>query len=89
MSDNALFHATMWHFAAHQRRSGVSGPLQEDSVEQLTHQFEAIRLVNQRLNQPERLPSDETIAAVACIADVAVRESNPLNFCSPCALGSI
>ena len=71
MVDPALYHATFWHYAAHGMRYLGRGA-GDESVEQLTHQFEAIRIVNERLDHPEEGISDETMMAVACIASVEV-----------------
>ena len=71
MFDPALYHATFWHYSAHGMRYLGKGA-GDESVEQLTHQFEAVRLVNERLDRPDEGISDETMMAVACIASVEV-----------------
>jgi len=63
ISDDALFHATMLHSAAHNSmlvgNSDLGDPIQLNT--------EAIRILNSRLGDPTRGISDLTIAAVACL----------------------
>ena len=80
MTDPALFHATLWHFASHKIRLTLR-PSKEDTVDLLTHQIKAIQLVNARLGDPLHRLSDSTIATVACIASVEVcKISAPPSF---------
>lgn len=63
ISDEALFHATMLHSAAHHSMLVGNNELAEPS--QLNS--EAIRILNLRLGDPSQGVSDLTIAAVACL----------------------
>ena len=38
----------------------------------MTHKFQALRLINERLSDPTQQVTDETVAAVACLANVEV-----------------
>lgn len=70
ITDPALFHGTLFHWAAHKANAGNG--IDRDSPEILAHKLEAMRLVNERLGDPEQELKDETIAAVACLANVEV-----------------
>lgn len=75
MHDSALFHATLWHWAAH--KLNASRRPEKDSIEVLSHKFEAIRLINERLGDSTQQLTDETVAAVACLANVEVSKIPP------------
>ena len=70
LADAALFHATLLHWAAH-KLNATKNP-KRDSIEIMTHKFQALRLINERLSDPMQQVSDETVAAVACLANVEV-----------------
>jgi len=70
ITDPALFHGTLFHWAAH--KANASNGIDRDSPEILAHKLETMRLVNDRLGDPEQELKDETIAAVACLANVEV-----------------
>jgi hypothetical protein len=68
IQDQALFHVALSHAA------GNLGLLMQkgDSVESLTHRMEAIRIINERLNNLSCGISDGTIGAVASMASYEV-----------------
>jgi hypothetical protein len=62
--DAALFHTFMSHYvAAYNLRSSTGDP-----AESMQHRTEAIRIVNERLEDPQQALSDGNIAAVANLA---------------------
>ena len=63
-------HGTLFHWAAH-KANGSSG-IDKDSLEILRHKAEAMRLINERLGDREQQLKDETIVAVAYLANVEV-----------------
>lgn len=68
MHDEALFHTVMPHYIArYQIRFSVGDP-----AESLKHRTQAIRIVNERLRDPEKALTDGTIAAVANLASYEV-----------------
>jgi hypothetical protein len=69
IQDHALFHVALSHAA------GNLGLLMQkgDSVESLIHRMEAVRIINERLNDMSCGIGDGTIAAVASMASYEVR----------------
>jgi len=63
ISDEALFYATMLHSAGH--NAMLAGNL--DLADPFRLKLEAVRLINERLDDPLRSTSDVTIGAVACL----------------------
>ena len=74
IQDQALFHVALSHAA------GSLGLLTQkgDSVESLMHRMEAIKIINERLNDVSSGISDGTVGTVASIASYEV--SNFLVF---------
>lgn len=75
IQDHALFHVALSHAA------GNLGLLMQkgDSVESLFHRMEAIRIINERLNDLSCGISDGTIGAVASMASYEVSNFPTLN----------
>ena len=73
--DAALFHTFMSHYVASYNLRFSTG----DPAESMQHRTEAIRIVNERLQDPLQALSDGTIAAVA---NMAVYEVGTLCFVS-------
>lgn len=71
VSDEALFHATMMHSAGHNAMLVGNNDLADPA--QL--KFEAMRIINRRLDDPVLSISDLTIGAVACIVLFEVRQT--------------
>jgi Fungal specific transcription factor domain len=68
IQDHALFHVALSHAAGN-----LSLLLQKgDSVESLVHRMEAIRIINERLNDLGCGISDGTVGAVASMASYEV-----------------
>lgn len=76
LSDPACYHATMFISAAHRIR--VFGLERNIPAEFYHHKGEAIRLINERLDDPERRLADGTFAAIACLAAFEVSFLAPL-----------
>jgi hypothetical protein len=68
MTDAALFHATLYAGASH---FDLSRGERQSSIT-LYHQAEAIRLINERLSDPEFAVDDRTLIAVTPLALFAV-----------------
>jgi Fungal specific transcription factor domain len=75
MSDAALFHGVLFHASVHVESYGG----QPWSPETLFHRGETIRLTSERLNNPNGIVSDDTIAAVGWVASEGVSLS--INSC--------
>ncbi|EXJ91073.1 hypothetical protein A1O1_04180 [Capronia coronata CBS 617.96] len=74
MSDQLVFHATLFSWGMHFRaRAGaVSPPDPEEEMQVMQHKLAAVKLINDRLSDLEQAASDETIAAVAALANIAL-----------------
>ncbi|EXJ61752.1 hypothetical protein A1O7_02182 [Cladophialophora yegresii CBS 114405] len=71
VSDQLVFHATMFSWGMHFRhRRPVPDPHEE--MKTLQHKVAAISLINGRLSDLERAATDETVAAVAALTNIAL-----------------
>lgn len=71
MSDQLVFHATMFSWGMHFiHRRPILDPQEEMQIVQ--HKLSAIKLINERLSDPTRATSDETVAAVAAMTNIAL-----------------
>lgn len=77
LSDQLVFHATMFSSGMH-FRNRVQTPDPRDELHVIHHKLAAISLINDRLSDPEQATSDQTIAAVAALTNIAlVMDSYP------------
>ncbi|ETI19673.1 hypothetical protein G647_08686 [Cladophialophora carrionii CBS 160.54] len=71
ISDQLVFHATMFSWGMHFRhRRPVPDPQEE--MKTLQHKVAAISLINDRLSDLEQAANDETVAAVAALTNIAL-----------------
>lgn len=71
MSDQLVFHATMFSWGMHfQHRRPYPDP--EEEMQVIQHKVAAIRLINDRLSNTSEAVSDETVAAVAALTNIAL-----------------
>jgi len=73
INNKAFFHVALAHAAADCDMFLRKG----DPTEAVSYRMEAIKMVNQRLGMPQYCVTDETISAVAALANYEVSESNP------------
>ncbi|KIW88193.1 uncharacterized protein Z519_11304 [Cladophialophora bantiana CBS 173.52] len=71
ISDQLVFHATMYSWGVHFRHRRPIPDSQEE-MKTLQHKLAAISLINDRLSNSQRAASDETIAAVAALTNIAL-----------------
>ncbi|KAH0837560.1 hypothetical protein AYO21_05048 [Fonsecaea monophora] len=77
ISDQLVFHATMYSWGVHFRHRRAVPDAQEE-MRTLQHKLAAISLINDRLSDSQQAASDETIAAIAALTNIAlVMESYP------------
>ncbi|OAP64405.1 hypothetical protein AYL99_00377 [Fonsecaea erecta] len=77
ISDQLVFHATMYSWGVHFRHRRAVPDSQEE-MKTLQHKLAAISLINDRLSDSRQAASDETIAAVAALTNIAlVMDSYP------------
>ncbi|KIX94889.1 uncharacterized protein Z520_09579 [Fonsecaea multimorphosa CBS 102226] len=77
ISDQLVFHATMYSWGVHFRHRRPIPDSQEE-MKTLQHKLAAISLINDRLSDPQQAASDETIAAVSALTNIAlVMDSYP------------
>ncbi|OAL39026.1 hypothetical protein AYO20_01777 [Fonsecaea nubica] len=77
ISDQLVFHATMYSWGVHFRHRRPVPDAQEE-MKTLQHKLAAISLINDRLSDPQQAASDETIAAISALTNIAlVMESYP------------
>jgi hypothetical protein len=70
VSDPACFHATMFLAAAQESLvvdSSTTTPSPLIATELYQHKGEAIRIINERLNDPRTAAKNGTIVAIACL----------------------
>ena len=70
MNDKAFFYIALSHAASDCDLSLRKG----DPIEAVSYRMEAIKIVNQRLGIPQYCTTDETISAVAALANYEVSE---------------
>lgn len=71
ISDQLVFHATMFSWGMHMR-SRRSIPDPEEEMRTLQHKVKAISLINDRLSDTSHAATDETVAAVAALTNIAL-----------------
>ncbi|EXJ66277.1 uncharacterized protein A1O5_10429 [Cladophialophora psammophila CBS 110553] len=71
ISDQLVFHATMYSWGVHFRHRRPIPDSQEET-KTLQHKLAAISLINDRLSHSQQAASDETIAAVAALTNIAL-----------------
>jgi hypothetical protein len=71
VSDQLVFHATMFSWGMHFRhRRPIPDPQEE--MKTLQHKVAAISLINDRLSNSDQAANDETVAAVAALTNIAL-----------------
>lgn len=71
ISDQLVFHATMFSWGMHFRtRRPIPDPQEE--MRTLEHKVAAISLINDRLSSSEQAATEETVAAVAALTNIAL-----------------
>jgi hypothetical protein len=71
ISDQLVFHATMFSWGMH-FRSRRPMPDRDEEMKILQHKVTAISLINDRLSDPGKAVTDETLAAVAALTNIAL-----------------
>jgi hypothetical protein len=71
LSDQLVFHATMFSWGMHFRHR-MARPDSDEEMQVIQHKVAAISLINDRLSDPEQAVSDATIAAVAALTNIAL-----------------
>lgn len=71
LSDQLVFHATMFSWGMHFRHR-TPAPTHVEEMQVMQHKLAAISLINHRLSYPEAATSDATIAAVAALTNIAL-----------------
>ncbi|KAI1609475.1 hypothetical protein EDD36DRAFT_71659 [Exophiala viscosa] len=71
VSDQLVFHATMFSWGMHFRHR-TPAPKHDEEMQVIQHKLAAISLINSRLSDPEAATSDATIAAVAALTNIAL-----------------
>ncbi|KAJ9605998.1 hypothetical protein H2200_009847 [Cladophialophora chaetospira] len=71
LSDQLVFHATMFSWGMHFRHRRPTPDPQEE-MKTLQHKVAAISLINDRLSDSTQAANDETVAAVAALTNIAL-----------------
>ncbi|KIV81440.1 hypothetical protein PV11_03629 [Exophiala sideris] len=71
VSDQLVFHATMYSWGMHFRHR-TPAPRHDEEVQVIQHKLAAISLINDRLSDPDAATGDATIAAVAALTNIAL-----------------